>query len=103
MLLFAQTSPSRSCLCRAKNQLFSGELPQQVEVIDGHNLPKAVGQLSINPYVVLTLDGHPFARSSTSRGAAFPVWSSEVFMVKLPPPPVGEWHLTAQSYFRGYR
>lgn len=81
----------------------SGELPRQVEVIDGHNLPQAAGQLSINPYVVLTLDGHAFARSSTSRGAAFPVWCSEVFMVKLPPPPVGEWHLNPQTYFRGYR
>ncbi|CAM9231022.1 unnamed protein product, partial [Hapterophycus canaliculatus] len=58
----------------------------EVEVVDGHGLPKSSGQLSINPYVVLTLDGEPFARSSTSRGAAFPVWSSEVFMVKLPSP-----------------
>jgi len=82
---------------------YSGGIPRQVEVIDGHNLPKVVGQLSINPYVVLTLDGHAFARSSTIRGAAFPVWCSEVFMVKLPPPPVGEWHLTAQSYFAGYK
>lgn len=76
---------------------------QQVEVIDGHNLPKAPGQLSVNPYVVLTFNGEPFARSSSARGAAFPVWSSEVFMVKLPPPPIGEWHLTPQKYFQGYR
>ncbi|CAM9304017.1 unnamed protein product, partial [Ectocarpus sp. 12 AP-2014] len=75
----------------------------EVEVIDGHGLPKAPGQLSINPYVVLTLDGEPFARSSTSRGATFPVWSSEVFMVRLPPPPPGAWHLTAHHYFQGYR
>ncbi|CAM9485772.1 unnamed protein product [Ectocarpus fasciculatus] len=75
----------------------------EVEVIDGHGLPKAPGQLSINPYVVLTLDGEPFARSSTSRGATFPVWSSEVFMVQLPPPPPGAWHLTAHHYFQGYR
>ncbi|CAM9115968.1 unnamed protein product [Ectocarpus sp. 13 AM-2016] len=75
----------------------------EVEVIDGHGLPKAPGQLSINPYVVLTLDGEPFARSSTSRGATNPVWSSEVFMVQLPPPPPGAWHLTAHHYFQGYR
>ncbi|CAN0018446.1 unnamed protein product [Ectocarpus sp. 6 AP-2014] len=75
----------------------------QVEVIDGHGLPKDPGQLSVNPYVVLTLDGEPFARSSTSRGATFPVWSSEVFMVQLPPPPPGAWHLTAHHYFQGYR
>lgn len=74
-----------------------------MELIDGHNLPKAPGQLSINPYVVLTFNGEPFARSSSSRGAAFPVWSSEVFMVKLPPPARGEWHLTSQKYFQGYR
>lgn len=80
-----------------------GNTKMQVEIIDGHNLPKAPGQLSINPYVVLTLNGEPFARSSSSRGAAFPVWSSEVFMVRLPPPTRGEWPLTSQKYFQGYR
>ena len=75
----------------------------QVEIIDGHNLPKAPGQLSINPYVVLTLDGKAFARSSTSRGATFPVWSSEVFLVRVSPPSPGEWPRTAHNYFKGYR
>lgn len=72
-------------------------------MIDCHNLPKPRGQLCTNPYIVLTMNGVPFARSTTSRGTANPVWSTEVFMVKLSPPPPGTWPLTVQDYFHGYR
>lgn len=80
-----------------------GIFREQVEVIDCHDLPKPRGQLCTNPYVVLTMNGVPFARSTTSRGTANPVWSTEVFAVKLSPPPPGTWPLTVQDYFRGYR
>lgn len=75
----------------------------KVEVIDGHRLRTASGQLNTNPYVVLTINGDVFARSATARGTTRPVWSSEIFRVKLPPPLTGEWHRNEQEYFQGYR
>lgn len=71
----------------------------EVEIIDGHRLNKGWGQLSTNPYVVLTLNGDPFARSTTCWGTAKPIWLAEMFRVRLPSPPPGTWPLTVQEYF----
>lgn len=75
----------------------------EVEIIDGHRLNKARGQLSTNPYVVLTLNGDPFARSTTCWGTTHPLWLAETFRVRLPSPPPGTWPLTVQGYFREMR
>lgn len=89
--------------CHLASRLhFPARFKIKVEVIDAHRLSKAPGQLITNPYVVLTLNGEPFARSTTARGTISPMWSSETFRVKLPAS-TDSWHLTAPDYFRDYR